>query len=502
MEFLSYLPFPISTNMRSLFLFPLLFLLAVTGICQYPFSFPPDITPIVRKVENSLAPTIIYGDSVPSLNLITRMKELGIMGLSIAVIKDYKIHWARGYGWSDREDQRKVTLTTRFQAASISKSLNSLGLMKLVQQGKIDGEADINNYLKRWKFPYDSLTGNKHINLFQLLSHTAGLDIHGFPGYKNDEQLPTITQILNGEKPANTKAVKSLFEPGTAVKYSGGGTTISQLMLMDVTGQVYADYMQREVLDPLGMENSSFEQPPIDRAELATGYYENGRPVKGKYHVYPEQAAAGLWTTPSDLALYIIECQLALQGKSEKVLNKATMQKRMTPYIDSNAALGTFIQQRGSRAFFNHNGGNEAFLCTSYGSLEGGDGVVIMINGENFSIINELLNSVARVYGWEGFYKPQFRKKVSPPIDTLSAIVGNYKVENDTLTLKLCPDGLCAQQNRQPAKGYACMFEDYRSFSLREIPGANFKVLYNKEGKVEAMELNQNGMTLRLPRMK
>jgi CubicO group peptidase (beta-lactamase class C family) len=286
------------------------------------------------------------------------------------------------------------------------------------------------------------------------------------------------------------------------VKYSGGGTTITQLMLMDVTGQAYADYMQREVLSPLGMEYSSFEQPPIDRAELATGYYENGRPVKGKYHVYPEQAAAGLWTTPSDLALYIIECQLALQGKSSKVLNQAMMQKRMTPYIDSNTALGVMIQKKGSRTFFNHNGGNEAFLCTSYGSLEGGDGVVIMVNGDNFAIINELLNSVARVYGWEGFYKPVFRKKVTPPADSLYAMVGDYKMMNDTITLKLCPDGLCIQQNKQPAIGYACIFSDFSSFSMREQPNAFFKALYNTAGKVEALELKQNGMTFRLERMK
>jgi len=487
--------------MRVLFTLFVTLSISLLGYSQYPFNFPPEISKIIDKVENSLAPTIVYGDTIPSLNLISRMKATGVQGLSIAVIKDYKIHWARGYGWSDKEDQRKVTPTTRFQAASISKSLNSMGQLKLVQQGKIDGEADVNQYLKTWKFPYDSLTGNKKITLFQLLSHTAGLDIHGFPGYENNTDLPTITQILNGEKPANTKKVRSLFAAGTKFKYSGGGTTISQQLLMDVTGKPYADYLQSEVLNPLGMYNSSYEQPPTDRAELSTGYYENGRPVKGKYHVYPEQAAAGLWTTPSDLALYIIECQLALQGKSSKVLNQAMMQRRMTPYIDSNAALGVFIEQKGKQKYFNHNGGNEAFLCTSYGSLEGGDGVVIMINGENFSIINELLNSVARVYKWEGFYKPEFRKKITPPADSLNAMVGNYKVMNDTITLKLCPDGLCILQNRQPANGYACMFEDNSSFTIREIPSAFFRAIYNNMGKVEALELKQSGMTLKLPRM-
>jgi CubicO group peptidase (beta-lactamase class C family) len=252
----------------------------------------------------------------------------------------------------------------------------------------------------------------------------------------------------------------------------------------------------------MGMLNSSYRQPPTDTADLATGYYGDGKPVKGKYHVYPEQAAAGLWTTPSDLARYIIECQLSLQGKSEKVLSRAMMQKRMTPYIDSNAALGVFIDKRGGRKFFNHNGGNEAFLCTSYGSVEGGDGVVIMVNGENFSVINELLNSVARVYGWEGFFKPDFRKKIMPPTDTLAALVGSFLAMKDTITLKLCAEGLCIQQNGQPANGFACIFQDNRSFTIREVQGVAFKALYNAEGKVDELELKQNGMTLKLPRIK
>ncbi len=484
--------------MRNFFTIILLSIISFAGKAQ---NYSKEVLQLIKRVENNLSPDIIYGDTIPSLNVEARMKATGIQGLSIAVIKDYKIQWARGYGMADVESGRKVTSETRFQAASISKSLNSLGLLKLVQQGKIDGETDINQYLKSWKFPYDSLTGSKKINLFQLLSHTAGLDIHGFPGYERTDTIPSILQVLNGERPANTKKVKSLFAAGTKFKYSGGGTTISQLILQDVTGEDYATYMQREVLNPMGMTNSSYRQPPTDTLNLATGYYGNGQPVRGKYHVYPEQAAAGLWTTPSDLGRYIIECQLALQGKSAKVLNQPFMQKRMTPYIDSNAAPGVFIEKRGNTRWFNHNGGNEAFLCTSYGSLEGGNGVVIMINGERFDIIDELMNSVVRVYGWEGFFNPEFRKKVTPPADTLKAMVGNYKVMNDTITLKLCPEGLCIQQNGQPANGYACMFSDNLSFGIKEVPNAFFRAILNEAGKVDMLELKQGGMTLKLPRI-
>ncbi|MCR6719005.1 MAG: beta-lactamase family protein [Chitinophagaceae bacterium] len=361
----------------------------------------------IRQVENSLSPVVVYGDSLPNYNLEQRMREKGVKGLSIAVIKDYSIEWAKGYGWADSAEGRKVTTETRFQAASISKSLNSLAVMKLIQEGKLDPEVDINNYLTSWKFPYDSVSKGKKINTWNLLSHTAGLNLHGFPGYDVTDSLPTLVQLLNGEKPANTEAIRSVFEPGKEFSYSGGGTTISQLMLQDITGKSYADYVEENVLKPIGMRNSSFRQPPVDKADYATGYYTNGSPVKGKFHVYPELAAAGLWTTPTDLAQYIIECQLTLKGESQKVLSQEMMQRRMTPYLDSIFALGVFIESKPVGKFFIHTGGNEAFVCIAVGSLEGGNGVVIMLNGEDFSIITELLHSVSRVYGWTDYYKPE-----------------------------------------------------------------------------------------------
>lgn len=463
----------------------------------------PRVESLIKQVENSLSPTIIYGDTIPKHNLEARMKEMGIKGLSIAYIQDHKIQWAKAYGWADEASGRKVTTETRFQAASISKSLNSLGLLKLVEEKKLDPEADINQYLKKWKFPYDSVSKGKKINSFHLLSHTAGLTVHGFPGYKTSDTLPSLPDILDGKKPANTGPVRSAFEPGLKFQYSGGGTTISQVLIEGITGQPYAVYMQENVLKPLGMKNSSYQQPPVKNAELATGYYaQNGSPVKGNFHVYPEQAAAGLWTTPSDLARYIIECQLAYQGKSKKVLSQSMMKKRMTPYIDTVAALGVFIQKKNNITYFNHNGGNEAFLCTSYGSLEDGKGVVIMINGDYYNIISELTNSIAQVYKWEGFFTPEFRKKIALPADSAALYEGNYKLNKDTITLKRIGTKLVIQQNGQPAEGYETIFSDLHSFSLEEVPGANFKVIRNTNGEVISLELKQGGGTFVLPRLK
>jgi len=476
----------------------ILFLLPLTVSSQ---TIDQSLKEKINAVENSLTPSVIFGDTIPKMNIVERMKATGIKGLSIAVIHSYKIEWAKGYGWADVEEKRNVTTSTRFQAASISKSLNSMGILKLVQMGKLNPEADINNYLISWKFPYDSLSKNKKISTYNLLSHSAGLDIHGFPGYERTDTFPAIQQILDGKRPANTKAVRSLYEPGIKVEYSGGGTTISQLILTDVTGSNYAEWMQKNVLQPLGMTNSSYQQPPADTANLATGYYGNGNPVPGKYHVYPEQAAAGLWTTPTDLAKYIIECQLALEGKSQKVLSPAMTKKRLTPYIDSVAALGVFIENRKGYRWFNHNGGNEAFLCTSYGSMGGGNGVVIMINGENFAVISELVNSVAIVYDWKGFYNPTFKKMITVPKDSLLQYLGKYLLVKDTLTILFCGDNLCIQQNGEPKTGYQMYFTDYNNFSIREVPNAAFTILRNAEGKVDALQLKQGGATMRVQKI-
>jgi CubicO group peptidase (beta-lactamase class C family) len=259
--------------------------------------------------------------------------------------------------------------------------------------------------------------------------------------------------------------------------------------------------MQKEVLTPLGMTHSSYRQPPADTSVLATGYYKNGKPVQGKFHVYPEQAAAGLWTTPTDLAKYIIECQRAWEGKSEKVISPQWMQKRMTAYIDSGVGLGLFLENRSGLKYFNHNGGNEAFLSTYYGSFKDGNGVAIMINGEDFTVITELLNSVATVYEWKGFFIPNIKKLFAIPADSLKQFTGDYLMGKDTLSIVSCEGGLCIQQNRDTSNQFKLYFSDEATFSAKEVSNADFKAIRNAAGKIEALELRQNGRITRLPRI-
>ena len=396
----------------------------------------PDSTVLnrIQSVEHSLHPWVkIKG--IPLWTLEKRLEHYHAKGLSIAVIKDFKIDWAKGYGWADSSELRPVNTATLFQAGSISKSLNALGILKLAQEGKLDLYTDINRYLQSWKFPYDSLSKGKKIYIANLLSHTAGLTIHGFPGYPIDDTIPSIFHILNGSPPSNTKPVRSEFEPGEEFKYSGGGTTISQLIIEDITREPYAEFMQKAILDPLEMKTSSYEQPPFSLKKnlLATGYRSNGDEVKGKYHIYPEQAAAGLWTNPSELTKFIIEIQLSLLGKSNKIFSVEMTRKYITPYVDSGAALGVFVQTFGGTRYFSHAGSDRGFKAQFFASIENGYGAIVMANTDNVLLIDEVINAIASTYNWNGFIVPEVTViKVSD--STLISYAGKYSFEGQTAT--------------------------------------------------------------------
>jgi CubicO group peptidase (beta-lactamase class C family) len=204
-----------------------------------------------------------------------------------------------------------VTTRTLFQAGSIGKSITTLGAMRLVDEKRVALDVDINQYLKMWKVPASDLTIGSPVTLRGLLSHTAGINGRADPGYPRNGPVPTLLQVLNGKPPANTAAVRVVLRPGTQWSYSGGGYTIAQAMIRDVTGRPYATWMQSAVLRPLGMRYSGYDSPT---APHACGHGNDGRQVPGGYHLYPEQAAAGLWTTPSDLARALIEVQRTLAG--------------------------------------------------------------------------------------------------------------------------------------------------------------------------------------------
>jgi CubicO group peptidase (beta-lactamase class C family) len=395
-------------------------------------SFSQEVNDRIKLFENDLN----HWDKSKNKkwSLKERMAFYNVNAVSVAVIKNYKIEWIKAYGYADVSEKRSATTQTLFQAASISKSINSLGILKLVEEGKLGLDDDINNYLKDWKFPYDSISKGKKISIANLLSHKAGLSIGGFGGYEKGKKLPTTIETLDGLKPSNSNAVRSIFEPSLKFQYSGGGTTITQLILENTTGEKYEDYMTKNVLTQLGMSNSSFNQPPAKEKEniLATGY-NNNKEVEGKYHIYPEKAAAGLWTNPTDLAKYIIETQLSLLGKSNKILSKEMSVKR----LENN--FGVFLNDFNGVKYFGHSGGNEGFVCHYVGSLEDGNGMVVMTNGRSSMLLGEIINSIASLNNWKNYpLEPQkesisltIRKECEKNIDKGIELYKNLKTNNN-----------------------------------------------------------------------
>jgi CubicO group peptidase (beta-lactamase class C family) len=461
----------------------LLYLLPTIAFGQNPQG---NVDAQIKQVENGLLPAVlIKGD--PAWSLAERMKFYKAPAFSIAVIKDFKIAWARAYGLKDRETSEPVTTETLFQAGSISKSVNAMIAMKKVEQGKISLDENINDKLVSWKLPDNALTAKKKVTLRNLLSHTGGTTVHGFPGYAVNEKVPSLPQVLDGTAPANTAAVRVDLEPGTKFRYSGGGTTIAQVALMDIEKKPYPEIARETVLGPLNMTNSTYSQPLPDdwRKKAATGYRGNGNEVEGKIHVYPEMAAAGLWTTPTDLAKFAIEMQLSLVGKSNKVLNKESVET-MTTGVLGDVGLGFFIEKHGKALYFGHGGADEGFRAELVFSRDKGYGVVVMTNSDNGQILREVIRSVALAYGWDEFLPTPY-EIISLDAAKLSGLTGRFQMAADSVVTVWSQPGAAAGS---PTKLIAQRTED-AAIELLPISETTF-ILRDSEIKLEFVRNGAN----------
>jgi CubicO group peptidase (beta-lactamase class C family) len=334
--------------------------------------------------------------------IAAEMKDHHILGVSLAVIENSEIRQAKGYGFTDQSGTTPVTTSTLFQAGSVSKPVAALGALRLVEGGRLSLDENVNRRLKDWKVPENDFTKDEKVTLRRILSHSAGLTVHGFPGYAVGAPIPTLVQVLDGAKPANTAAIRVDVVPGSTSRYSGGGYTLMQKMMIDVTGKSFPEFMQEAVLRPLRMAASSYEQPlPNDRARAAaTGYYQDGKQVKGKWHIYPEMAAAGLWTTASDLARFAIGIQQALAGKSNPVISQP-MTRQMLTAQKGESGLGLGLDGSGKTLHFSHGGRDEGFDTFLMAYAESGQGVVIMINANDDSgAVRRMVDAVRREYNW------------------------------------------------------------------------------------------------------
>jgi CubicO group peptidase (beta-lactamase class C family) len=414
----------------------LLLLLSLTSASL--FAQDANQQQIIGQVENGLRPNaeVIFADSTQQFNLLERMDYYGVPSVSIAVIHQGRLAWAKAYGSAVDAPKRTADENTLYQAASLSKSINAFCILKLAQEGKLDLNKDVRTYLKTWTFPDNDFSKGKTITLKSLLSHTAGLGVRGFMGYPKGDLLPTLNEILDGKRPANNEAVRPVMAPGIQSQYSGGGVVITKKVLLDNVTSDYGALLKETVLVPLKMPSSTFEQPlPSRYQNFAAAYDNNRKETAGQYYVYPEQAPDGLWTTPSDFARFILSVQQSLKG-SGNVLSQAMAQEMLSPVLaGSDAALGTFITEKGGEKYFFHTGANVGYRSKYYGGFTTGDGVVIMTNSDNDQILDEIVNSVAVAYHWKDFYRPEVRKLVVLPDSLADRYVGQYHSDSPDLTI-------------------------------------------------------------------
>lgn len=361
-----------------------------------------------------------------------RLATYGVAGTSVAVLRDGKLAWARGYGLRQAGKPDVVTTETMFSVGSLSKVATAAVVLRMVDEGRLDLDRDVNAYLKRWKIPESPLAKGHVVTLRRLLSHTAGLNVHGFPDFQPGDALPTILDTLEGRAPSRTEAVRMVYTPGTQFRYSGGGVTVEQLVVEDVLGVDFDAAARRYLFEPLGMRRSTFAQPldpgfgDIARAHGADG---TARALPRGYEAMPETAASGLWTTPSDYARMIAAFIASYRGTPGAFLSRPLAGQMMAAVAPGPVGLGPFLDGRGATRRFHHGGSNDSYRAWMEGNLASGNGVVIFTNGaDGARLYPEIRRAVAVTEGWPDTGVVEV-PALSSSAANMSEVQGAYRIQ-------------------------------------------------------------------------
>jgi CubicO group peptidase (beta-lactamase class C family) len=379
----------------------------------------------IVRIENGLRPNLqINGREHEIYNIEERLHELNIPGVSVAFAENGEVSWSRAYGLANIGDDRLMDVNTLLLAGSISKPVSALRALQLVEDEVFDLDKNVNQYLTSWQVPDNEYTEIEKVTLRRILNHTAGLTVRGFPGYDVGDEIPTVVEVLDGL--GNTDPVRVYKEPGESWQYSGGGYTIMQLAITDQLGVSFPETMQNNVLDRMSMPNSTFKNPlPSSRLpDAAVGYRSNGDEVEGKRPIYPEMAAAGLWTTPSELIQYAIEIQRIMRTSKGGVLRPVTVDEMLTPGMNGHG-LGPGIGEH----TFGHGGADEGFRARLVAWKGYPVAAVVMVNSDNGSIIQEVLLAIADEYELPGV-EPTIRELAEMSATELKKFVGRYDLDD------------------------------------------------------------------------
>jgi CubicO group peptidase (beta-lactamase class C family) len=389
------------------------------------------LAPAERLAAQSLPPSARLDSLDRFIRRIVAWRR--IPGLSIAIVDSGRIVHTKGYGLARLIGTVAVTTETRFLAGSISKAVAAAGVLQLVEQGRVPLDQDVNAMLTSWKLPAPSDTAMRApVTVRHLLSHTGGLTVHGFRGYAPGESIPTVPQILDGVPPAISPPVRVTLAPGTRWRYSGGGYVLLQQLVTDLLQRPFPLIMQEVVLSPTGMDASTFVQPipPSLRSTIAWGYLSDGTAVSGGAHVYPEIAAAGLWTTPTDLARFAIALQQANQRRPDATLSSQQVARMMSYERNDVGGLGLFLEGNGAKLEFSHGGRDEGFDSFLVGTATSGQAVVVMINAnDNGGSLQKIADEVKRLWQWPA-HRPVPRRPspVLTSVRRVREVTGRYEL--------------------------------------------------------------------------
>ena len=458
-------------------------------------SWPPEHNDSLRLAveHNVITKTVIGKERLNDGSIEDRMKAWNVRGLSVAVIDSGKIAWAKSYGLKNvHEPSSKPDTATLFQCASIGKIVTGLVALHLVGKGFVSLDEDVNDKLKSWTIPENDFTAKKKVTLRMLLSHSSGLtDGYGFMGYVPDNELPELLAILNARAPANNRKKLTVASiPGTNERYSGGGYIVIQQLIEDITGKQFEKLVDSIVFAPLGMTHSTYAYYPDEASKpnFAIAHQGNGNSYKKfNYRVYPEKAAAGFWTTASDLAKLIIAIQKNSAGLSN-LIAKSLIKEMLTPQILS-MGLGVHLKGDSSVTGFWHAGNNEGYTGILMATTETGQGAVVLTNSNSGEwLAMEILRTVAKNYKW-----PITLSFAPLPIPDMTEYFGTY-VSEDLKSLEIS-----AEKNQL----YFRKAGSRKKFSIYQTKEDNFRIAEkpdnllfifkrNEQGKVTGLAMYEN----------
>lgn len=392
-----------------------------------------DSSEVLAALAHGLRPTVLKaGEPLPRWSLAERMAFHHVPGVAIAVLKEGRVVQAVGFGVREAGTHEAVDGNTLFSVGSISKVVTAAAALRLVAQGRLELDRDVERYLKSWHIPPGPGSANPTVTLRQLMSHTAGLSVHGFPDFLPGEALPTLVESLNGTPPAQNEPVRPLRPPGQLSDYSGGGTTVEQMVIEDVTGTPLETVARHQVFDPLGMVRSTFESPlSAARGNIAKAHDDSGEPTARPrgWQAFPQQAAAGLWTSAQELGAFVGALIQTYQGHSA-FLPRALALDMMTEVSPSWHGLGPRLDGAGQTRVFHHGGTNDSYRAWIEGYLETGDGFVILTNGEGGGLLRvEIRNALSDAIG----------RGVNPPIQAIALAPGSVRLEDYAGTYRADP---------------------------------------------------------------